>query len=211
MTRREFAGLLGVSPVLAGAADQQGWREMFNGRTLEGWDGDPRFWRVEDGVITGSTDKESAAENTFLIYKEPFSDFHLIAEVKLRNGNSGIQFRSERREGWVVAGYQADFSDDGERSAWGNFYEERGRRRAVMATPDEGWQKGKSLVKPGDWNEIQVLACGPRIEVRLNGQTTVQAKDEKSPSGIVAIQLHSGKPMQVAIRRMRIKPLEGSC
>ena len=211
MTRRELVTLMGGAAVLTARAAEAGWRELFNGRDLEGWDGDPRFWKVENGAITGSTDEAAAAENTFLIYKEPFSNFHLITEVKLRNNNSGIQFRSERREGWIVAGYQADFSDDGERSAWGNFYEERGRRRTVMATPDEGWQKGKSLVKPGGWNEIQVIACGPRIEIKLNGETTVQAKDDKSPSGVIAIQLHSGKPMKVWVRKMRIKPLEGAC
>jgi hypothetical protein len=193
------------------AADKSGWKELFDGKTLSGWDGDPRFWKVENGSIIGSTDQHTAEHNTFLIHKDPVSDFHLIAEVKLRNGNSGIQFRSERGEGWIVAGYQADFSDAGERSAWGNFYEERGRGRNVMETQDQGWQKGKSLVRPGDWNEIQVIACGPRIEVKLNGETTIQARDDKKPSGVLAIQLHNGKPMQVAVRRVRIRHLEGAC
>jgi hypothetical protein len=211
MTRREIAAILAAAPTLAIAAGKGGWRELFNGRNLDGWDGDPRFWKVDNGIIVGSTDQQSTGQNTFLVYKEPFSNFHLISEVKLRNGNSGIQFRSERKEGWIVAGYQADFSDDGDRSAWGNFYEERGRGRGVMATPDEGWRKGKALVRPGDWNEIQVLACGPRIEVKLNAQTTVQARDDRAASGVIAIQLHSGKPMQVAVRKMRIRPMEGSC
>jgi hypothetical protein len=209
-TRRELVALLAAAPALA-AADKGGWRDLFNGRNLNGWDGDPRFWKVERGAIVGSTDQQPAEQNTFLIYQEPFSNFHLITEVKLRNGNSGIQFRSERREHWIVAGYQADFSDDGDRSAWGNFYEERGRGRGVMATPDEGWRKGKALVRPGDWNEIQVLACGPQIEVRLNGQTTVQARDDRAASGVIALQLHSGKPMHVAIRKMKIKVMDSSC
>lgn len=211
MTRREVAAVLAGMPGLLRAADQSGWKDLFDGRTLAGWDGDPRFWKVENRSIIGSTDQHTAEHNTFLIHKDPVSDFHLIAEVKLRNGNSGIQFRSERREGWIVAGYQADFSDAGERSAWGNFYEERGRGRGMMETPDQGWQKGKSLVRPGDWNEIQVIACGPRIEVKLNGETTVEARDNRSTSGVLAIQLHDGKPMQVAVRRMRIRSLEGAC
>jgi hypothetical protein len=56
-----------------------------------------------------------------------------------------------------------------------------------------------------------VIACGPRIEIKLNGQTTIQATDDRSARGVLAIQLHDGKPMQVAVRRMSIKALEGSC
>lgn len=211
MRRRDLTALLAGAPWLVRAADQNGWRELFDGKTLSGWDGDPRFWKVENGAIIGSTDVHPAEHNTFLIHKDPVSDFHLIAEVRLRNGNSGIQFRSERRAEWIVAGYQADFSDAGDRSAWGNFYEERGRGRSVMATPDQGWQRAKSLVRIGGWNEIQVVACGPRIEVKLNGQTTIQTTDSRSASGVLAIQLHDGKPMEVAVRRVRIKSREGSC
>jgi hypothetical protein len=78
-----------------------------------------------------------------------------------------------------------------------------------MQTPDQGWQKGKKLVRPGDWNEIQVIACGPNIEVKLNGETTVQAKDDKSASGILALQLHSGVPMRVEFRNLQIRYFEG--
>jgi hypothetical protein len=108
-------------PLVTRGADQRGWKELFDGKTLSGWDGDPRFWKVENGTIVGSTDEHTAPHNTFLIHKDPVSNFHLIAEVKLRNNNSGIQFRSERRENWIVAGYQADFSEAGDRSAWGNW------------------------------------------------------------------------------------------
>ena len=215
MTRRE-AGRV-VTGALFGsmlrAADKSQWTALFDGKTLNGWEGDPRVWSVENGAIVGTTDNHKLDQNTFLIHKEPVADFHLIADVKLRNHNSGIQFRSQRLDGpWIIAGYQADFSDAGDNSAWGNFYEERGRRRTVMKTPDEGWQKGKTLVRKGDWNEIQVLACGPRIEVKLNGQTTVTAVDDKSPSGLLALQLHNGVPMRVEFRNIRIRRMEaGKC
>ena len=216
MTRRDVGRMLGgtIAAHLLVAAEQKGWADLFDGKTLKGWDGNPQVWSVENGAIVGSTDKTKVEQNTFLIYKEPVKDFHLIAEVKLRNHNSGIQFRSKQLDGpgWIVSGYQADFSDAGDRSAWGNFYEERGRSRTVMKTPDEGWQKGKTLVRQGDWNEIQVIACGPRIEIKLNGETTVKAEDDKSPSGILALQLHSGVPMRVEFRKMRIRHLErGQC
>jgi hypothetical protein len=212
MTRRKAGQILTgvVSACAVEGADSKGWTRLFDGRTLNGWEGDSRVWSVENGAIVGSTDTHKVEQNTFLIHKDTVADFHLIAEVRLRNHNSGIQFRSQRVEGpgWIVAGYQADFSDAGDNSAWGNFYEERGRRRSVMKTNDEGWQRGKTLVRRGDWNEIQVIACGPRIEVKLNGETTVQAHDEKSPSGVLALQLHSGVPMRVEFRNMRIRRLE---
>ena len=85
--------------------------------------------RVEDGAIVGSSDGHTIEQNTFLILDRPFSDFVLRLELKLRNGNSGIQFRSKVFADWVVKGYQADASDAGDRSAWGNFYEEKGRGR----------------------------------------------------------------------------------
>jgi hypothetical protein len=216
MTRREVGRILGgaLSARAMRPANPQSWTSLFDGRTLNGWEGDSRVWSVENGAIVGTTDSNSIEQNTFLIYKGTVADFHLISEVKLRNHNSGIQFRSQRLgfPGWIVAGYQADFSDAGEKSAWGNFYEERGRGRSVMKTADEGWQKGKTLVRKGDWNEIQVIACGPRVEIKLNGETTVQAYDQKSPSGLLALQLHSGVPMRVEFRNIRLRHLEsGKC
>lgn len=212
MTRRELGRILsGAIPACAYAADSQGWKKLFDGKTLNGWEGDPKAWSVEDGVIVGSTDNHKIEQNTFLIYKEPIKDFHLIAEVKLRNNNSGIQFRSQRLEGpgWIIAGYQADFSDAGDNSAWGNYYEERGRRRNLMKTSDEGWQKGKTLVRKGDWNEIQVIACGPQVELKLNGETTIKSADDKHLSGLLALQLHNGAPMRVEFRNIRIRNLDG--
>jgi mannose-6-phosphate isomerase-like protein (cupin superfamily) len=182
----------------------EGYVLLFNGRDLEGWEGDRRFWKVDDGAIVGSTDEQAAGENTFLIYTRPFADFHLKADVRLRNHNSGIQFRSRvlPGPGHVVTGYQADFSDAGERSAWGNFYEEKGRGRGVMKTPDEGWQKGKSLVRPKEWNSLEVLAQGNRIQIKLNGAVTIETTDDLAASGIIAIQLHKGEKMRVECRNL---------
>ena len=88
--------------------------------------------------------------NTFLIHQGTFSNFILKVDIKLRNHNSGIQFRSERLpgEGWIMKGYQADASEVGdEKSAWGNFYEERGHARGAMKTPDHCWLVAKPLVR----------------------------------------------------------------
>ena len=186
---------------------RQGYALLFDGKTLEGWDGDQRLWRVEDGAIVGSSDGHTIEQNTFLILDRPFSDFVLRLELKLRNGNSGIQFRSKVFADWVVKGYQADASDAGDRSAWGNFYEEKGRGRNVMSTPTEGWLKGKTVVRVGDWNDYEIYAKGNRIRLTLNGLVTINMRDSQASDGVIAIQLHSGKPMEVRLRNIRIKEL----
>lgn len=187
----------------------EGYVLLFDGRSLDGWDGDPDLWSVRDGSIVGSSDSHPVDTNTFLIYQKSFDDFVLRLEVRLRNGNSGIQFRSEHvpGPGWIVRGYQADLSDAGARSAWGNFYEERGRGRSLMATPDEGWRRAKDIVLSRGWNRYEIRAEGNRVRLTLNGKVTFEGTDDRAKAGIVAIQLHSGPAMQVECRSIRIKPL----
>lgn len=187
--------------------EQQGYQLLFDGKSLDGWDGDPRLWRVEDGAIVGSSDSHTIEKNTFLILDRPASDFILRLELKLRNGNTGIQFRSKTFADWVVKGYQADASDAGDRSAWGNFYEEKGRGRNVMTTQNEGWLKGKTVVRTGDWNDYEIYAKGDRIRLTLNGLVTIDTRDSQASDGVIAIQLHSGKPMEVRLRNIRTKEL----
>ncbi len=187
----------------------EGYILLFNGKNLDGWEGDPALWSVKDGAIVGSSDGHPVKQNTFLIYKKPYSNFVLRAQVRLRNHNSGIHFRSTALPGpgWVVSGYQADFSEAGDRSAWGNFYEEKGRGRAVMKTPDEGWQKAQKVVRHGDWNQYEILAQGNHIRLKLNGMVTIDTTDDKASSGIIAIQLHAGEPMKLECRAIKLKPL----
>ena len=186
---------------------QQGFVLLFDGKTLDGWDGDSRMWWVDGGAIVGSSDKHSPEQNTFLVYKEPYADFVLKAEVKLRNGNSGIQFRSKLLPDWVVHGYQADLSFAGERSAWGNFYEEKGRGRSVMPTPGAGWEKAKNIVRAKDWNQYEIYFKGSHIRLTLNGVVTIDTHDERTSSGVIGFQLHMGDPMEVRFRGIKIKPL----
>jgi hypothetical protein len=116
-------------------SDHTGFRSIFDGRTLEGWDGDSTFWRVENGTIVGeSTAEKPVAQNTFLIWRggQP-GDFDLKLEFRISGGNSGVQYRSQQLpEGgadkigkWVLKGYQADI--DYANQYTGMLYEERGR------------------------------------------------------------------------------------
>lgn len=187
---------------------KDGFALMFNGKNLDGWDGDPAVWSAKDGVIVGSTEDGQLKHNTFLIYRAgKFSDFVMRADIKLRNHNSGIQFRSQELAEWVMTGYQADASEAGEKSAWGNFYEEKGRGRNVMRTPDQGWLIGQKVYHKGDWNTYEITAKGDRIRFVLNGVETIQIVDSKAADGWIGLQCHMGEPMRVEFRNMRIKAL----
>lgn len=189
---------------------KEGYVLMFNGRNLDGWDGDPALWSVHDGAIVGSSDNHPFKVNTFLIYHGTYKNFILKGDIKLRNHNSGIQFRSVQLPGpgWIVKGLQADASEVGpEKSAWGNLYEERGRGRNIMKTPDQGWLLAKDIVHHQDWNSYQILADGDHIQLTFNGKVTIDMHDSNSLSGIIALQMHAGQPMRVEFRNLKLKVL----
>ena len=181
-------------------ARDAGFKPLFNGHNLDGWDGDPQVWSVRDGMIVGSTENHPLRHNEFLISKDKYSNFILHAEMKLRNHNSGIQFRSEAMPEWIVRGYQADA---GENNYWGNIYEERGRGTLV-----DGWANGgKDVVKLKDWNQYEIRCEGDHIQLKLNGKETADLHDSKSSDGVIAFQVHMGPPMEVYFRNVEIKKL----
>ena len=102
--------LLCLAVAGSAAETETGFKPIFNGKDLRGWDGDMKFWSVKDGAITGrSTAENPARANTFLIWRDgEVDDFELRLSYRVIGGNSGIQYRSRERENWTVAGYQAD-------------------------------------------------------------------------------------------------------
>ena len=119
----------GLYPALE-ADDTTGFVSIFDGKTLNGWDGDPTFWRVENGVIVGETTAEKVVKvNNFLIWRGgTVKDFELKVEFRLSGTNSGIQYRSVELPDigkWVLKGYQADM--DFAEGFVGNVHDERGR------------------------------------------------------------------------------------
>jgi hypothetical protein len=135
---------LGLSTLasLATAADP-GFKPIFNGKDLTGWDGLKEFWSVRDGAITGQTTEANVLKaNTFLVWKgaEP-ANFELKIMFKLtpnndRNqANSGVQYRSKILDAatFAVGGYQADIDSTGRYA--GMLYEEKGR--GILMGPGE--------------------------------------------------------------------------
>ncbi len=180
---------------------------LFNGQDLSGWLGDPRLWTVVDGVIVGSTEQTKLTHNSFLSTRTSYSDFVLRASVKLLNGNSGIQFRGEQFPDYVVKGYQADIAVE---KYFGMLYDEGGR--GIMEywksmTPQEQADIN-SVARLDDWNLYEIHCQGDRIKMILNGQVVCEIEDPEGASeGIIALQLHTGDPMQVMFKDIEVKDL----
>jgi type 1 glutamine amidotransferase len=215
------------APRLHSADADEGFKPIFNGKDLSGWDGNPKFWSVKDGVITGQTTKENPTDhNTFLIWRAgKVDDFELHAKIRLVGGNSGIQYRSKEMPDWVIAGYQADFDADNTYS--GILYEERGRgilanRGEKVIIRDDGKpdvvgsvgdaKKIRDAIKKEEWNDYVVIAHGNHLTHKINGVTTVDVVDEdvehRAASGLLALQMHAGEPMLVQFKDLELKRLK---
>lgn len=186
--------------------NHDGFTQIFDGSSLKGWDGDPRFWRADAGAIVGETTPENKlAENTFIIWRggEP-GDFELKLEYRINATNSGIQIRSVQlpvgAEGygtkvagkWVMKGYQADI--DFANQYTGQIYEERGRAflamrgqfaRVTAAGVSEALgalestsDQLKALIHQTDWNQVHIVARGNMISEIVNGHVTSVLVDD---------------------------------
>ena len=238
---RLFRPVRHVLPALAGAAlvavfaligtqaaqaadEEPGFKSLFNGKDLSGWDGNPKFWSVKDGTITGQTTAENPTKgNTFLTWRDgTVDDFELRLSYKIVGNNSGIQYRSQEFGDWVVGGYQGDFEAGDTYS--GILYEERGRGiLALRGQKTEVGPDGKvhvveslgdtkdiqSAIKKEDWNDYVILARGNELTHIINGRKTIQVVDnqpeKRAMSGVLALQLHAGPPMTVQFKNIRIK------
>ncbi len=189
---------LGPAAIAAGPAEE-GFKPLFNGKDLTGWvtPDDKSLFSVEDGVILGKTDGK-LKKNEFLVTEKPYGDFTLKAKVKFKSGNSGIQFRSERAPNGRVSGPQADVAD----GYWGLFYEEN-RRGTLESYPKE---KAEALIHKGDWNDFVITAKGDHVTIAINGTKVTDRTDPKfEKSGIIALQVHTGKITEVRFKDIEIK------
>jgi Domain of Unknown Function (DUF1080) len=109
---------------------KDGYYLIFDGKTLDGWEYDPVYWRVEDGTLVGEVTASTLLKrNSFIIKKDLIlHDFELKVEYRVSaRGNSGINYRSEKIDSlpYAMRGYQADIN--GQNNYTGQNYEERGR------------------------------------------------------------------------------------
>ena len=187
------------------AADKEsGFVSIFNGKNLDGWEGNLKIWKVSDGMIVG--DSPGIRHNDFLATKRAYQDFELRLEFRMKDGkgNSGVQFRSRRIPKTThVQGYQADLGA----GYWGCLYDEHRRRKVLVKAPKS---LAKVLKKDG-WNSYVIRAVGNRITLSINGLKTVDYTEKDKAianKGIIALQIHSGPAMQMEFRKLRIKEIK---
>jgi putative heme-binding domain-containing protein len=180
---------------------------LFDGKTLDGWEvraGEEKWWKVEDGVITGGSLTEKLPFNSFLASKKSYANFDLSFKIRLVKGegfiNSGMQVRSERLpDVSEMRGYQVDAGI----GFWGDLYDESRRNKAIAKAP-------APMAKDWEWNQFRIRCDGPRIQTWINGKPVLDYV-EKDPSiplqGRLGLQAHSGGKFLVQIKEVSITEL----
>jgi hypothetical protein len=182
--------------------------KLFDGKTLDGWEGYTDLWSVKDGVIVAKN-TEPLAYSTYLLTKHNYTDFRLTFAAKLAESemHSGVCFWGEvwpKADG-KVTDPKKDRSEHTYKghlvmfpSGWG-MYDLFGRNGLpVDANP------AKKVGKQHDWNDVEILAQGNRVRVAVNGTAVVDWRDpdpDRIKEGPIGLQLHSNKvPQEVQFK-----------
>lgn len=210
---------------------EKGFRAIFNGRNLDGWEGLEGAWEVADGAIRCTGRKEG--KKNWLIWRggQP-ADFELRLEFRFTSGNSGVQLRSRelspeekaaKGARFQVRGYQVEIAEAVKMGLWHHSLSPE-KYRGHLATVG---QKGRINVKgeksaetvteaaviqkhcrDGEWNKLVVTARGSRLIQSINGVVFSELVDEDakyaSAKGIIALQDH-GRGTVAEFRNIRIK------
>jgi hypothetical protein len=211
------------------ATEAAGFESIFDG-TLKGWDGDPVYWKAENGALIGEVRPDTLLkQNSFIIWRGgELEDFELKLEYRVSaEGNSGINYRSVEVPGekWAMQGYQADI--DGQDQWSGQNYEERGRKflayrgQSVLLAPGKPPEITKELgdraelqrkVLKNDWNQVHIIARGNLLQHFINGVLMAEVRDDdpekRRTSGLLGVQVHVGPPMKIEFREIRVMRLK---
>ncbi|WP_372638161.1 DUF1080 domain-containing protein [Fodinibius sp.] len=204
--------------------EDAGFEQILTRETFDNWEGDRDYWRFEDGKLIGEVTQGNLLDvNTFFIWKEKVDDFELKVEYRVSaEGNSGINYRSEKVDGipHALKGYQADA--DGPNQWSGQLYEERGREFLALRgqithvgeddKPREigsvGEEEELAAVVNDGWNEYHLIVRGKTLIHMLNGQVMSVAIDDgnsRAMEGWLGVQIHQGPPMKVEFRNFRFR------
>jgi hypothetical protein len=237
--------------------DHVGWTQIFDGKTLNGWDGDTDVWHVEDGAIVGESSDEHPSGTTNIIWSggEP-GNFELKLEMKLegKGANGGVQYRSikvppkirplpsdmpadrrarmqqqqdlaQKHAKWNLSGYQADF--DFENQYTGQLYEQdspRGivawRGQVVATEPNKkptllamlgSSDDLKAIIKPGEWNQVEIIADGNTLIHIINGRIMAVLVDTDpqylQSKGVIAFEIEGPGNVKISHRNVWLKKL----
>jgi hypothetical protein len=181
-------------------------QSLFDGHSLEGWEGDEKIFRVEDGAIVGGSLAAPVAHNDFLCTRREYGDFDLRVKFKIlgEKVNAGVQFRSRRIPNhFEVIGYQADLGQQ----YWGCLYDES-RRKKILMGPDR--DELEKVLKRDGWNEYRIRCQGAHVELWINGFQTVdytEPDDKIERTGIIGLQIHAGPPSEAWYKDITIQEL----
>ncbi len=227
----KFLMSLVLAGLIASTSDAQTsdkFQTLFDGKTLDGFAGDPKHWTVQDGAIVGQIPPgQTLSKNTWLIWKGgELKDFDLRVQFRLTGkpaANSGIQIRCQADGVDHVSGYQADL-DMGE--TWlGRIYDEHGRallvERGMRVKIDSQGQRTqeafapphqfKVLFRENAWNDYRIVGIGSHLAVYVNGTLFSELIDEEAGQadlrGQLAFQLHSGPETRIEFRDIKVATL----
>jgi hypothetical protein len=246
-----------VQPEPINFDDHEGWTQIFDGKTLSGWDGPSDVWHVQDGAIVGVSSPENPSGTTNIIWHggEP-ANFELKLEMKLEGegANGGVQYRShmvepvsrpapegmtpeqkqrwdknqelsKKRAKWNMTGYQADF--DYNNKYTGQLYEQSSPRgiiawRSQVVATEPGKKPTllaslgsadelKSFVKPGEWNQVEIIAQGNTLTHIINGHVMAILVDTdpkySQAKGLIALEIEGPGNLKISHRNIWLKKL----
>jgi hypothetical protein len=255
------AGSRFVQPEPIDFNDHEGWTQIFDGKTLNGWDGPPEVWHVEDGAIVGVSSDTHLSGTTNIIWRGgEVGNFMLKVEMKLEGSgaNGGIQYRSknvppqsrqiplerlaqmtdqqkekikqsqalaQQHAKWNLTGYQGDF--DYNNRYTGQLYEQdssRGiiawRGQVVATEADKkprllstlgSSDELKSYIKPGEWNQFEIIADGHTFVHIVDGHVMAVLVDTDpkfyKAEGLLAFEIEGGGDVKISHRNIWLKKL----
>ncbi len=217
----------GAAPSAGQNSPPEGFQSLFNGQSLDGWDGDPKFWSVEDGCLTGrSTPENKVAHNSFLILRKIAApkNFELIVDYKMsKDANSGISFHAPETPGkpWNILGHHADIFDHPRH--FGTLYYRgvqawRGQSvRIQKNNPPEivdQFANESELLKSVDWygwNTFHLIVKDRTYTILINGVKMSQAEEADDlplQEGPLGFQMHQGPVMTIRFKNVYYKSLD---
>jgi len=209
MTKKiAFFLFLAVSFLIAGNKLNMEWENLFDGKTLDGWEqkGGEAQYKVEDGMIVGVSKADTP--NSFLCTKQKYSNFILEVEFLVDDRmNSGIQIRSNSFEEYRngrVHGYQVEI--DPSNRAWSAGIYDEARRGWLYDMKNN--EAARNAFKHGEWNKYHIEAIGNSIRTWINGVPAANLEDSMTKEGFIALQVHGTKESGIEVKWRNIRILD---
>ena len=174
---------------------------VFDGKSFNGWQkhGDA-IWEIENETIVGRT---GGGGFGWLCLTNTYGDFQLELDVKITDGNSGIQIRSNFEPKEKMVGYQIEVDNSPRR--WSGGLYEQGRRGWLNNLTNN--EPARMAFKRSDWNHYRIECVGDSIKSWVNGVPATDYVDSMDIEGLIGLQVHSGKSCKVEFRNIRLANL----